>query len=60
MVTQVRNRGWGFETGIASHGVTGEGKYAFEFQLGTIGIIQLGWCSKNVVVNERGGYGIGG
>jgi hypothetical protein len=56
---EISNRSWNFETVIASHGVTGTGKYAYEFQLGTTGIIQLGWCCDESSFNERGGYGVG-
>jgi hypothetical protein len=56
---EVCNRSWNFETVVGSHGVSRTGKYAYEFQLGITGIIQLGWCSDLSKFNERGGYGVG-
>jgi hypothetical protein len=56
---EICNHSWNFETVVGSHGVTVSGKYAFEYQLGTTGIIQLGWASNQFTFNQRGGYGVG-
>jgi hypothetical protein len=35
--------------------VTGRGKYAYEYRLGTVGVIQIGWAKENARFNEFGG-----
>jgi hypothetical protein len=54
------NRFWTFESFIGSHGVcAGQGKYAFEFHLGSAEVIQIGWTSRLDEFNPYGGFGVG-
>ncbi|KAJ3322831.1 hypothetical protein HDV06_002692 [Boothiomyces sp. JEL0866] len=53
------NRTWTFETVIAKYGVTKSGKWCYEFQLGSAGILQIGWVSSEYIPKEYGGWGVG-
>ncbi|KAJ3275868.1 hypothetical protein HDV01_006734 [Terramyces sp. JEL0728] len=53
------NKTWTFETVVARYGVSGRGKWAYEFQLGSAGIIQLGWVCAQYEPKEYGGWGVG-
>ena len=39
--------------------MSGSGKFAYEFRIGTDGIIQIGWASDEVDFNQLGGWGVG-
>lgn len=53
----VSNRLWTFESAFGSHGVHLHGKFAYEFHLGTPGVVQIGWASDFSNFNEFGGWG---
>ncbi|KAI8906728.1 hypothetical protein EDD86DRAFT_192583 [Gorgonomyces haynaldii] len=56
---EVYNRSWSFESVRCSHGVSENGKYAYEFVLGSDGIIQIGWCTLDCVFEPYTGQGVG-
>ncbi|KAJ3313259.1 hypothetical protein HDV04_002243 [Boothiomyces sp. JEL0838] len=53
------NRTWTFETAIAKYGVSKPGKWGYEFQLGSAGILQIGWVCSEYTPKEYGGWGVG-
>ncbi|KAJ3258177.1 hypothetical protein HK103_003995 [Boothiomyces macroporosus] len=53
------NRTWTFETAIAKYGVSKAGKWGYEFQLGSAGILQIGWVCSEYTPKEYGGWGVG-
>lgn len=55
----VKNRFWTFETAVASKGVTQSGKFAFEFQLMSDSVTQIGWSTNSTSFNPFGGWGVG-
>ena len=54
----VSNRLWTFESAFCNRSVQFHGKYAYEFHLGTSGVIQIGWASDCMNYNEFGGWGM--
>jgi SPRY domain len=48
-----------FETSWASHGVTQSGKFAYEFCVGSSGIIQVGWATAQADFDPFLGKGVG-
>lgn len=42
----VHNPTWSFESAMLKQSVTGSGKYAFEVEIISDGIMQIGWSSK--------------
>lgn len=56
---KVRNSTWTFASVMTKVGVTRSGKHAFEFVIGTSGIIQVGWANSKADFNELGGWGTG-
>ncbi|KAJ3414201.1 hypothetical protein HDV05_006906 [Chytridiales sp. JEL 0842] len=56
---EVRNDSWTFESVRATIGVTKSGKYGFEVQLHTDGIIQLGWATNSCSFDAERGDGVG-
>ncbi|KAJ3344327.1 hypothetical protein HDU93_000117 [Gonapodya sp. JEL0774] len=56
---EVRNESWTFESIRATHGVSGSGRFAFEVELRTDGIIQIGWATKDCRYDPEAGNGVG-
>ncbi|KXS20408.1 ARM repeat-containing protein [Gonapodya prolifera JEL478] len=56
---EIRNESWTFESIRATHGVSHSGQFAFEVELRTDGIIQIGWATRNCRYDPEAGNGIG-
>ncbi|KAH9252704.1 hypothetical protein BASA81_009398 [Batrachochytrium salamandrivorans] len=56
---EVRNDDWTFQSLRMNMGVSMSGRYAFDFIVRTVGIIQIGWASDKCVFDPEAGTGIG-
>lgn len=56
---EIRNDGWGFESVRANTGFIYAGKYGYEVELKTDGIIQIGWATKSCRFDPEAGTGVG-
>lgn len=54
------NSSWTFESIRASHGITESGKFAYEFQIGSGGIMQIGFSTADCKFDPYLGQGVGG
>ncbi|EGF77219.1 hypothetical protein BATDEDRAFT_27890 [Batrachochytrium dendrobatidis JAM81] len=56
---EIRNDDWTFQSLRMNTGVTGNGRYAYEFVIRTTGIIQIGWACDKCVFDPEAGTGVG-
>ncbi|TPX68227.1 hypothetical protein SpCBS45565_g03219 [Spizellomyces sp. 'palustris'] len=56
---EIRNESWTFESVRSEFGVIGSGRYAYEVELHTDGIVQIGWASSLCTFDPEAGTGVG-
>eukprot|EP00842_Homolaphlyctis_polyrhiza_P001277 jgi/Hompol1/214/HPOL_001512-RA len=57
--SQICSEEWMFETIVCQVGVTNSGKYAYEYQINTMGIHQVGWTCEGFQYQPVSGSGVG-
>ncbi|KNC95963.1 uncharacterized protein SPPG_08568 [Spizellomyces punctatus DAOM BR117] len=56
---EIRNESWTFESVRSEFGVIGSGRCAYEVELHTDGIVQIGWASSLCTFDPEAGTGVG-